>query len=236
MSLILSLDTTTKVCSVAIHSGGRLLNLQESRDDDYTHAEKLNVFIEKALKETGLKPAQLDAVAIAGGPGSYTGLRIGASSAKGLCYALSKPLISIDPLEALALACKENFLSGQELIFPMIDARRDEVFMSVFDAQLNRVEETSAQIIDQQFFDKYPDKTCILAGDGAAKFQSLFSEHPLITVLPDCLASAVYIGRLAEEKFRNSAFEDLAYYEPFYGKEFKTTVSKKLSKIHTSNS
>lgn len=237
MALILSIESTTKVCSVALHRDGKLLELQESLDDDYAHAEKLNVYIEQAMKKSGTSPSELDAVAIARGPGSYTGLRIGASSAKGLCYAVNKPLIAVDPLKALALrAVNENKANEADLIFSMIDARRDEVFMAVFDTSLGQVEQTSAQIIDAEFFKKYGEKCCLLVGDGAAKFNALFEADPLVKVVSDCLASARETGILATEKFRESQFEDLAYYEPFYGKEFKTTVSKKLSNIHTSNS
>ncbi len=236
LPLILSIETTTKVCSVAILKDGILLNLQESRDEDYTHAEKLNVFIEAAINAAGITPPDLDAIAIAGGPGSYTGLRIGASSAKGLCYAINKPLISVDPLEALIFQYKAEFEQGEnELIFPMIDARRDEVFMSVFNADGSRVEETSAQIIDADFLKKYGNKTCVLIGDGAEKFTTLFSGDAQVKIIPDCLATARFIGILAEQKSLAGGFEDLAYYEPFYGKEFKTTVSTKLNKIRTSN-
>lgn len=237
LALILSIETTTKICSVAILKDEVLINLQESGNEDYSHAEKLNVFIEKALNETGIKPTELDAVAVAGGPGSYTGLRIGVSSAKGLCYAIGKPLIAVDPLLALALQFHSDHQPGQDvLIFPMIDARRDEVFMSVFSVELNQLEETSAQIIDANFFDKYPGKTCVLIGDGAPKFATLFKGDDRIQVRTDCFASSHFIGLLAEGKFKRGEVENLAYYEPFYGKEFKTTVSTKIRKTQIGNS
>ncbi len=237
MPLILSIETTTKVCSVALHRDGKLINLQESHDEDYTHAEKLNVFIEKALKEAGLKPNDLDAIAVAGGPGSYTGLRIGVSSAKGLCYAIDKPLIAVDPLKALALQYTALTTPDTSvLVFPMIDARRDEVFMSVFNGALIQLGETKAQIITSDYFDQFADKKCVLVGDGAPKFAELFISKSNVEIVSDCVASAGFIGVLAALKYESGEFENLAYYEPQYGKEFQTTVSTKLNKIRTSNS
>ncbi len=241
MALLLNLETTTKICSVALTRNGELLCLIESDDSEYGHAEKLHVFIEQVLKESGVAVNQLDGVAVAGGPGSYTGLRIGVSAAKGLCYALDKPLLAIDPLKALVIRflaenkLAENKLAENSLIVPMIDARRDEVFMAVYSPDLKAVEETSAQIIDLDFFAKYGDKNMILIGDGAAKFTDLFRANPQIHIFPNCLASARYMGVLAEEKFADKQFEDVAYYEPFYGKEYKTTVSKKANNIRTNN-
>lgn len=233
MALILSLETTTKVCSVAIALDGKLITLKESNDQDYGHAEKLNVYIEQVLKESGYQASDLHAVAIAGGPGSYTGLRIGASSAKGLCYALNIPLISIDPLKGLFHSYKHNYAdASDELIFSMIDARRDEVFMAVFDRSFKTIEATSAQIINDEFLSKYEGKKLAFIGDGAAKFEGRFEG---VRIIKECVASAAAMVEKADLKFTAQQFEDLAYYEPFYGKDFQTTVSTKLNKIHTSN-
>ncbi len=235
MALILSLETTTKVCSVAVTRNGELLALKESNDEDFGHAEKLHVYIEEALKLAGVLMKELDAVAVAGGPGSYTGLRIGVSAAKGFCFGLEKPLIAIDPLKALALRYKTESSPDQGAIIPMIDARRDEVFMSVFDQDLKLIKPTAAEIIDVGFFDGFSETKIYLVGDGAPKFAELFVGNDRVKVVGNCLASAEYIGKLAEKNFNKGEFVDLVYYEPFYGKEFKTTVSKKLNKIRTNS-
>ena len=232
MALILSLETTTKVCSVAVSENDRLLALVESNDADYGHAEKLHVYIDQAIAEAGISLQQLNAVAVAGGPGSYTGLRIGVSAAKGLCFGLDIPLIAVDPLKALALQfLNRKTTIGNSLVVPMIDARRDEVFMSVFDTALNETQGVSAEIITADFFDSYQAEKIYLVGDGAPKFAEIFQGNDRVEVLTNCLASAKSISVLAYEKFKQNNFVDLVYYEPFYGKEFKTTVSTKLNKI-----
>ena len=236
MALILSLETTTKVCSVAITRNGELLALVESNDADYGHAEKLHVYIDEALEKAGISIKQLQAIAVAGGPGSYTGLRIGVSAAKGFCFGLELPLIAVDPLKALVHRFKASHkMLDEGLIMPMIDARRDEVFMAAYTETLTPVLDTCAQIIDPAFFEKYAPQTCYLIGDGAAKFADMFQENTLVKIVPECLASAAFIGLLAEEQFSRNDFVDLVYYEPFYGKEFQTTVSTKLNKVRTSN-
>lgn len=226
---ILNLESTTRTCSVSLTEDGKLTGLRESHDSEYRHAELLNVYMEQLITEYLPGPALLDAISVAGGPGSYTGLRIGVSSAKGLCYALKKPLIAVDPLEAVALGCIMQ--NGEELnattaICAMIDARRDEVFMAVYDHNRKLLQAASAAIITSTFFDNWKYSQVILTGEGSVKFSNLFSHHALVRVLP-VMPSAAYNGILAEEKYRQKEFADVAYFEPFYGKEFQTSTPRK---------
>ncbi len=230
MAYILSLDTTTKVCSVALSKDENVIAVAESRDLDYTHAEKLNVFIQEVVATARITIQEINAIAVAGGPGSYTGLRIGVSAAKGLCYSLSIPLVAVDPLMAMANAyISQNKWQQPTLVIPMIDARRDEVFMSIWNEQLAPIEPTSAQVLTATSFEGFHVPQIVFIGDGAAKFQAMFEGNDKIKIIPDFLSSATFIAPLAIEQFKNQKFEDVAYYEPYYGKEFQTTVSKKFS-------
>jgi len=223
MALILCLETATQVCSVALCSDGKVIALNESIEHN-SHSALITLFIEEVMKEGGYRLEELDAIAVSKGPGSYTGLRIGVSTAKGFCFSLDKPLLAIETLEGAAMyqslanpICKEN---QNVLLAPMIDARRMEVYTALFDASGNRLTDTSADIITADYFDNYPDRQILLFGDGATKFTELFQDKPLITILEDNLFSATYIAPLAEERFQNKQFENLAYFEPFYFKEF----------------
>jgi tRNA threonylcarbamoyladenosine biosynthesis protein TsaB len=228
LALILNLDTTTKVCSVSLTQNGQVVALKESHDEGYTHAEKLHVFIEDIFREQKFSLQEIDAVSVAEGPGSYTGLRIGVSCVKGLCYALEKPMIAVNPLKALALQLVRTMhdLSPGAAICPMIDARRDEVFMAAYNPELDILRPVSAAIITSTYFDDWKEDEIYLTGDGATKFREWFPGTGRVRIIPLLPASA-YNGILAGEHYTKKEFADVAYFEPLYGKEFQTTVSKK---------
>jgi tRNA threonylcarbamoyladenosine biosynthesis protein TsaB len=223
MALILSIETATPVCSICLSDGDKILGIKETSDHN-SHSRVVAVFIEELLRETGISKHNLDAVAVSKGPGSYTGLRIGVSTAKGLCYALDKPLISIGTLEAMAHGMKMYpwvEKSGLPVIYvPMIDARRMEVFTALFDDKLLPLKETSADIIDaDSFADFLKGNHLVLAGDGADKCRGILS-HPHITFLEDFTVSARYMTGPVNKLFESGIFEDTAYFEPFYLKDF----------------
>lgn len=218
MAVILCLETATTNCSVAIGKDGELLALQELNTKAYSHAEKLHVFIETVLKESGIKKEELNAIAISKGPGSYTGLRIGVSAAKGLCFALGIPLISVPTLQSLA----RQAISDEDLyVVSLIDARRMEAYTSVFDAQHEAVRDTRAEILDANSFSEYlNEKKTIFLGDGAEKLKTILT-HPNAVFLDDRYPSAKEMITIATEKYKISDTEDVAYFEPYYFKEFK---------------
>jgi tRNA threonylcarbamoyladenosine biosynthesis protein TsaB len=169
-------------------------------------------------------PSQLDAIAVSKGPGSYTGLRIGAATAKGLCYALEKPLISIPTLQAMAFLVQEKH---NALLCPMIDAKRLEVYTALFDSELNYLEETKAVILDEHFLEKYiPENKIVFFGSGAEKLKPLLQNNPNAIFYDEFLISSKGMIALAEEKFNKKDFEDVAYFEPYYLKDFVPTVAK----------
>ncbi len=223
MSLILHIETATKNCSVALAKEGVLLHHIEEYSEKYSHAERLHVFIEKLFEESPYSLHDLDAIAIGKGPGSYTGLRIGVSSAKGLCFGLKIPLISIDTLTILASS--QNTTSFDYLV-PMLDARRMEVYTAVFRPDLTFEEDIQALILDENAFKKYADKKLLFFGNGASKAQTLFT-NPYFHFKEDVHPSAKHMVDLAFKKFQNHDFEDVAYFEPFYLKDFIALTSKK---------
>lgn len=223
MALILNLETATKNCSVSLSKDGRCLSIKEENDGNYSHAEKLHVFIDELLKEQQLTVSDLDAIAVGKGPGSYTGLRIGVSTAKGLAYAANLPLISISTLKTLAT----SVFVKNGLLVPMLDARRLEVYSAIFDSQYNLVREVEAQIIDEHSFEELLNEQPItFLGDGAAKCKDII-QHPNATFVENKFPSTQEMCVLAEEKFKTKDFEDVAYFEPFYLKDFVVTPSKK---------
>lgn len=231
MSLILGIETATKICSVAISRDEKLLALKEI-GGEYSHSENLNHFIELACAEAKITLNQLDAIAISKGPGSYTGLRIGVSTAKGLCYGLDKPLIAVDTLKAMAvrlidsLSDSENW--GGALFCPMIDARRMEVYTALYNSNFEMIEPISAKIIDENSFTNFLDKNkVVFFSDGAEKCKLLLNNHPNAVFIDNVEPSAQYVNQLAFEKFNNLEFEDVAYFEPYYLKEFLATTPKK---------
>ena len=220
---ILNLETATKNCSVSLSKDGKLIALKEICEANFSHAEKLHDFIQDTLDDNKLKMEDLSAVAISKGPGSYTGLRIGVSSAKGLCFALDIPLISVLTLEALAHAV--NVESGY--IIPLLDARRQEVYTAIFDANYNPIKETYNYILNKNSFSEYLDKEKVtFLGDGAKKTSEIIN-HENAIFLDDYFPSSKEMITISYNKFINKDFEDVAYFEPFYLKDFYVTVSKK---------
>ena len=221
--MILCLETATPVCSVALNEGCCTLALRETEGQN-AHSEKITNFIREVMEVGRIDYKQLDAVAVSKGPGSYTGLRIGVSTAKGICYAADLPLMAIDTLEAMAYGMKEKLgsqIAENDLLIPMIDARRMEVYAAIFDANLNKVEDTAALVIDENSFaDLRKDHHLWLFGDGAPKLGKLFENQPDISVVEGFRPSAAYMRLLAERALLNKDFVDVAYFEPFYLKDF----------------
>lgn len=221
MSLILQIETATTVCSVVLAQDGELLAVKEVNERN-VHAEKITLFIEQVFADAGLKMHDLDAVAVSRGPGSYTGLRIGVSTAKGICFALDKPLIAVDTLAAMAsgaLNFKDQF-GDDALLCPMIDARRMEVYTALFDINGAQVKPTSADIIDGDSFTEIAGRQLVIFGDGAEKCYQVLQHRSNIIFLPHFVNSAAQLTELAVDKFVAEAFEDVAYFEPYYLKEF----------------
>ena len=213
--MILCLETATPSCSVALVHNGEVLACEEDPKGQ-NHSEKITLFIDKVMKKAGISYDQLDAVAVSMGPGSYTGLRIGVSTAKGICYAVSKPLIAVETLEAMAYGCKNN-----GILIPMIDARRMEVYAAIFDENVNKIKDTEAVIIDENSFSELKkDHHLFLFGDGADKCAELFENDDKITVIKEFYCSARYMNVIAQRKLDAKDFVDVAYFEPFYLKDF----------------
>lgn len=219
---ILCIETSTKACSVALSKNGELLALKESIDQDYSHAEQLNLFIEDVMEQAELEFGELSAISVSKGPGSFTGLRIGVSTAKGLAYALNIPLLSIETLESMAVGFLKHLPDQtNELLVPMIDARRREVYMRIYDAALNPMTKTIAEVIDGESFNKWEGYQKIhLFGDGADKFEEDFKEDDRVMVHKGFYPSSQFMTGLSDQKFKNKNFEDVAYFEPYYLKEF----------------
>jgi tRNA threonylcarbamoyladenosine biosynthesis protein TsaB len=233
MATILNIETSTEVCSVNVSENGKLLFEKESLEG-LNHSELLTVFIEEIFKENNLDMKSVDAVAVAKGPGSYTGLRIGVSVAKGLCYVLDKPLIAISTLNAMGIYTSQNpeqfnikTDSGQNLLFcPMIDARRMEVYTSLYNSKGEQLDPVSAKIIDEKSFSEKLEKSKIaFFGNGAAKCKKALTHSNALFAGP-LKASARFMINLAEEKYNKKEFENVAYFEPFYLKNFIATVPK----------
>jgi tRNA threonylcarbamoyladenosine biosynthesis protein TsaB len=223
LTYILNIETATKNCSVSIAKNGQTIALQELNDGKYSHAEKLHEFIKNVMDEVKIKFADLKAVAVSKGPGSYTGLRIGVSTAKGICFALDIPLIVTDTLQALAMTITiENGIK-----IPLLDARRMEVYSSVFTNKNEQIRAVKAEVITTEaFLDYLNEKKVYFLGDGAAKCKELIT-HKNAVFEEDKFPSANEMGILSYSKFKNQEFEDVAYFEPFYLKDFLITISKK---------
>jgi len=223
--VILCVESATKVCSVAIFRGEKLISIQEESSDQYIHSEKLAVFIKDCIEEAELNPKDINAVAVSSGPGSYTGLRIGTATAKGFCYGIDIPLLAIETLESLAHEARVQF-PDYDIYLPMIDARRLEVFTAVFNQAGERLSATFAEEIDSESFKEFSDKKILIVGDGAEKCVSTLNHLDLTFENVKC--SARNLGKLALQKFKASDFSDLAYFEPFYLKDFVAGTPKKL--------
>lgn len=223
MSIILNIETATKNCSVSIAKDGEILAIKELNNGNYSHAEVLHPFIVDVLKEANIKTEAIDAVAVSKGPGSYTGLRIGVSAAKGLCFAFDKPLIAIDTLTALSHAIAID----KGTIISMIDARRMEVYAAVYNQNHQQIREIKAEIIDKNSFTDYleNDKVYFL-GDGAKKCKTIIN-HKNAVFIDDKFPSAKQMATLSFDKYKKSDIENVAYFEPFYLKDFVVIPEKK---------
>ncbi|MDB5032255.1 tRNA (adenosine(37)-N6)-threonylcarbamoyltransferase complex dimerization subunit type 1 TsaB [Mucilaginibacter sp.] len=224
---ILQIETATTVCSVALAKDGAVLGYKQL-DERNIHAEIITLFIEELLVIAHMSYTDIDAVAVSSGPGSYTGLRIGVSTAKGLCFALDKPLIAIETLASMAYGIiAGGNIDSQTLLCPMIDARRMEVYTALFDAAGNVIKPTAAEIIDEQSFNEQLKNNKILFfGDGAEKCRETLSPNPNAQFVSGFVNSATYLTQKAAEKFAKSDFVDVAYFEPYYLKDFLVTQKK----------
>jgi len=232
MAYILNIETSTEVCSVTLASNGQLLYKKESTEG-LNHSKVLTVFIDELFKENNLKTESIDAVAVSKGPGSYTGLRIGVSVAKGLCYGLSIPLISVNSLEVLGIYAAQN-LSEYELpndgipvlFCPLIDARRMEVYTTLYNLQGEELRPVSAEIIDEHFLsDLLENHKILFFGNGAEKCKNIIKHKNALFEGP-MLTSAQFMQSISERKFNNGEFENVAYFEPFYLKNFVATIPR----------
>lgn len=215
MALILNIETATRNCSVSLAKDGKTLLCKEIAEQNFSHAEKLHVFIEEICNETGVALKDLNAVAVSQGPGSYTGLRIGVSAAKGFCYALSIPLIAVDTL--LLLANKIQINEG--IVIPMIDARRMEAYTAIYNFNYVKIRETKAEVIDAHSYQDVVEQIH-LVGDGAMKFQSLLTDSKF-HFYPDIeFPSAHEMSAVSYENYVKGDVVDVAYFEPFYLKDF----------------
>lgn len=215
LQTILCIETASTNCSVAIGRGGKMLALKEDYSKDFSHAERLHIFIKEILEENDLGLNDLDAIAISEGPGSYTGLRIGVSAAKGLCYTLSLPLIAVPTLTSLAFQVEEK-----GVIVPMMDARRMEVYTAVFDEKGEQIEATSAKILDENSYATYLEKgKVIFIGSGVEKFEKI-CQHPNAFFIREKLPSAAEMVGIATDKYKKDDLEDVAYFVPYYLKDF----------------
>ena len=215
MAYILNLETATKNCSVSLAKEGKTIFCKEMAEEGYSHAERLHVFIEEILKENAINFNQIDAIAVSKGPGSYTGLRIGVSAAKGLCYAAGIPLIAVDTLAVLA----NQVQVADGLIVPMIDARRMEVYSAVFDASHKKISEVKAEILSLESYNETSEKVYFI-GDCQEKCKTVLTKDNFIFLSEIVYPSANEMSKLSYEKFQNKEFEDVAYFEPFYLKDF----------------
>ncbi len=227
MNLILCIETSTEVCSVALVQNGKTIGLLQIEQGN-AHASKLNALVQELLLKAGYGLNQLDAVAVSKGPGSYTGLRVGVSAAKGYCYALDIPLIAIDSLTGLArYFVQHHHLDQDALLIPMIDARRMEVYTAIFNQELDLLEPIEAKVIGQDTFAEYLNRhKLIFFGNGADKCKTEIT-HKNAVFIDNISCSASGLCLLAHEAFMNKHFENVAYFEPFYLKDFVGTQAKK---------
>lgn len=230
MAKILSIETSTGVCSVALSDGGKVIASKEIYEAN-SHAAHLTVLIEQLFKENNINPGDdLDAVAVSSGPGSYTGLRIGVSTAKGICYASNTPLIAIDSMHILAspVVKQEWDESKLALLFcPLMDARRMEVYTALFDKELIIQEDISAKIIDEESFaEVLHTNRIVFFGNGAEKCKEVI-QHENAIFIDNIHPLAKNLAPLAEMYYAEGKFEDVAYFEPFYLKDFVATTPKK---------
>ncbi|MFA9186927.1 tRNA (adenosine(37)-N6)-threonylcarbamoyltransferase complex dimerization subunit type 1 TsaB [Flavobacterium sp. FBOR7N2.3] len=219
---ILNIETATKNCSISIAKDGETIVCNEIAEEGYSHAERLHVFIEESIAAAGISFKDLVAIAVSQGPGSYTGLRIGVSAAKGLCFALEIPLIAVDTLQSLAAqATIEN-----GLIVPMLDARRMEVYSAVFSSNLESQRNILAEVITEDSFQEY-NETLYFVGDCADKCKEVLTKPNFVFLEGIKYPSANQMSALSYQKYLKEGFVDVAYFEPYYLKDFMITTSKK---------
>jgi len=222
LNYILNIETATKNCSISIAKDGETIVCNEIAEEGYSHAERLHVFIEESIAAAGISFKDLVAIAVSQGPGSYTGLRIGVSAAKGLCFALGIPLIAVDTLQSLAAqATIEN-----GLIIPMLDARRMEVYSAVFSSDLESQRNILAEVITEDSFQEY-NETLYFVGDCADKCKEVLSKSNFVFLEGIKYPSANQMSALSYQKYLKEDFVDVAYFEPYYLKDFMITTSKK---------
>ncbi|MCF8218387.1 MAG: tRNA (adenosine(37)-N6)-threonylcarbamoyltransferase complex dimerization subunit type 1 TsaB [Bacteroidales bacterium] len=220
MAKILNIETSTRICSVSLGDGAKILASREQRDT-FEHAKILHPYITEILSEAGLDYPELDAVAVSEGPGSYTGLRIGVSAAKGICYSQDIPLIAISTLQAMVMHAIDELNPTDGLLAPMIDARRQEVYTAVFDGEGSQVKPVAAEIINQNSLEEYSKaKKVFYFGDGAEKCRNTFQQVENMRYHEGGFPSAAYMNTLAQGKYNAGDFVDVAYFEPFYLKDF----------------
>ncbi len=223
MIYILNIETSTKNCSVALAKDGKTILCKEIAEEGYSHAERLHVFIEEIIQEAGITFQDLTAIAVSQGPGSYTGLRIGVSAAKGLCFALNLPLIAVDTLQILASQAKVK----EGFIVPMLDARRMEVYSAIFNFKLEKQREIQAEIITEASFETISE-TVYFVGDCVDKCQAVLVKPNFVFLKKIKYPSAKEMCAISFAKFQQSNFVDVAYFEPYYLKDFMITTSKKV--------
>lgn len=221
--MILNLETATTNCSVGLAKNGILLALKEHDSVNFSHSEQLHNFIVEVLDQASVALSAIDAIAVSKGPGSYTGLRIGVSAAKGLCFSLDIPLIAVSTLESMAHQVQ---VGANEVIVPVLDARRMEVYAAVFDARYNLIRETQAEIIEAHSFTDYIyESRAHIVGSGAQKCLGLL-DHPNFEFYTSVLPSAREMAGLSYKEYLDSNFENLAYFEPYYLKDFMVHQKK----------
>jgi tRNA threonylcarbamoyladenosine biosynthesis protein TsaB len=225
MALILNIDTATNIGSVCLSKDGQVLQTLVN-DQQQDHAATMTLFIQQLMQEHNVTPAQLDAIAVSAGPGSYTGLRVGVATAKGLCYAWEKPLIAISTLQQMTQGILAQTNDESALYAPMLDARRMEVYTAVYTAQQDEILPPQALILSpESYAAQLAEKPVYFFGNGSEKWQQLLGENAHATFLPYTM-NAEHMVELAEKAFKNSTFEDVAYFSPFYLKPFHTTMKK----------
>jgi tRNA threonylcarbamoyladenosine biosynthesis protein TsaB len=222
VSYILNIETATKNCSVALAKEGKTLICKEIAEEGYSHAERLHVFIEEVIAEAGIIFGDLVAVAVSQGPGSYTGLRIGVSAAKGLCFALNIPLIAVDTLQTLASQVRIS----DGFIVPMIDARRMEVYSAIFDSNFEKKRVVQAEIIEEDSFSNF-EETLYFVGDCSEKVKTVLIKDNFVFLETILYPSANEMSILSFDKYQKSDTVDVAYFEPYYLKDFMVTTPKK---------
>ena len=226
MTYILNIETTTKSCSVVISLNNDIVALKESQSS-YTHSENITIFISEVIRNAGISINLLDAIAVSRGPGSYMGLRIGVSTAKGLCYALNKPLIAVDTLGAMAFKASAIKNDMKALYCPMLDARRMEVYCALYDSSNNNIVPTEAKIIDENSFEKELATAPIyFFGEGASKCKETLKNQPNAFFVDDYVMSADALVPFALQNYNEKQFENLSYFEPFYLKDFIPGISR----------